>query len=385
MLKIGIDARLYGQTGVGVYLRNLLFYLKKNVKTNFLFYIYLLPQDYDKVDFKNKNFIKKLVYSPWHTFSEQLEFCKVLYKDNLDLMHFTYFSYPVLYKRKFIATIHDTTPLIYKTGKASTKSAFLYELKFQVFKFVISQQIKNAKLIITPTYTVKKQLTDFFGKKYSPKIKAVFEGVDYELINEANRHSGEFAELGGRLQNRSFEQRFRTSRNDESRFFIYIGNFYPHKNVENLIEAFSKVKTDAKLILIGPDDYFSQRLFQSINRLKQNKRIFFYHNPNKEDLVFFYKNASALIHPSLSEGFGLPIVESMYFNLPIIASNIDVFKEILGKKYISFNPKDLLDIAEKIKLFQKSEKKIDYGNFGKKFSFGKMAKQTLEYYNQVLV
>src|SRR3989338_6978695 len=129
MHKIGIDARLYSQTGVGIYLRNLLYYLEKIVKSNSLFYIYLLPEDHDKVQFKSKYFIKKLVHSRWHTISEQIEFAKILHKDDLDLVHFTYFSYPVAYKKKFISTIHDATPFYFKTGKASTKSKFLYEIK----------------------------------------------------------------------------------------------------------------------------------------------------------------------------------------------------------------------------------------------------------------
>src|SRR3989344_8561226 len=129
MLNIGIDARLYGQTGVGVYLKNLLYYLEKNAADKLLFYIYLLPQDYAVVNFNSINFKKRLVHSSWHSFSEQIEFPGILLKDNLDLMHFTYFSYPVFYRRKFVATVHDLTPLLFKTGKASTKNSLIYGIK----------------------------------------------------------------------------------------------------------------------------------------------------------------------------------------------------------------------------------------------------------------
>src|SRR3989344_7680655 len=187
MYKIGIDARLYSQTGIGVYLRNLLYYLEKITKREVLLYIYLLADDYNKVKFTNKFFIKRLVHSRWHTVSEQVHFVKTIYQDNLDLMHFTYFSYPVLYKRKFIATIHDTTPLLYKTGKASTKNPLLYEIKFQAFKFVMSQQVKNAGLIITPSKTVKKQLISIYGNKYEDKIKHIYEGVNFELLESSKK------------------------------------------------------------------------------------------------------------------------------------------------------------------------------------------------------
>ncbi|MBI4009470.1 glycosyltransferase family 4 protein, partial [Candidatus Roizmanbacteria bacterium] len=281
-------------------------------------------------------------------------------------MHFTYFSYPVLYKRKFVATIHDTTPLNFKTGKASTKNPLLYKLKHIAFKFVISQQIKNAQAIISPTKTVKKQLLNIFGNKYESKIFPIYEGIDYELMN---------------LKNISSNVKHLTS---NIPFFIYVGNFYPHKNVERLIQAFAKVKKDIRLILLGPDDYFSKRLFQLINRLKQEKRIVFYHNPSRDDLVFFYKNAQALIHPSLSEGFGLPLAEAAYFKLPIIASNIDVFREILDGNYISFNPTDVNDIAAKIKQFLSQKIKYSYDSVLKKFSFKAMTNKTLEIYQKNL-
>ena len=392
MYKIGIDARLYSQTGIGVYLRNLLYYLEKITKREVLFYIYLLTDDYNKVKFTNKFFIKRLVHSRWHTVSEQVHFVKTIYQDNLDLMHFTYFSYPVLYKRKFIATIHDTTPLIFKTGKASTRNPLLYEIKFRAFQFIISQQLKNARLVITPSKTVKKQLLDIYGTGYKNKIKPIYEGVDYELKDVERRHSGKrpSENEGARPESR---QRFwsrptirRTPQNDSrltKPFFIYVGNFYPHKNIENLLMAFAKVKTDAKLMLIGPDDFFAKRLYRYID-ITILDRVIFYHNPSREDLLFFYKNALALIHPSLSEGFGLPLVEAVYFNLPIIASNIEVFTELLNKKYISFDPLSIVDMTEKINFFLQKKQKPRYGNLLNKFSFENLTNKTFNLYQQII-
>lgn len=381
MYKIGIDARLYSQTGVGVYLKNLLYFLEKNTNQGIFFYIYLLPEDYSKVKFTSKYFIKKLTHSRWHTFSEQIDFARLLYKDNLDLAHFTYFSYPILYKKKFIATVHDTTPLSFKTGKASTKNPLSYELKFRAFQFVISQQIKNAIKVITPSKTVKKQLLNLYGKSIrglADKIVPIYEGVDYELMK---------LEVGGWKLDENIKKSAILKRltSNSKPLFIYVGNFYPHKNVENLIKAFAKVSRNAQLILIGPDDYFSKRLTQLINQLSQGKRIVFYHNPSKTELIYFYKNASALIHPSLSEGFGLPIIEAAYFNLPIIASDIEVFRELLGRSYISFNSLSIDDITKKINQFLSQRKKVDYANLLKKFSFEKMARQVYNLYQQMLV
>ena len=363
MKKIGIDARLYSQTGVGTYLKNLIYFLEKNDLKNKLVYIYLLPEDYKNLTFKNKNILKRKVYEKWHTISEQLGFAVKLYQDNLDLMHFTYFSYPIFYFRKFVATVHDVTPLLFKTGKASTKNKFIYDLKHLFFRLILRCQIARAIRIITPTFTVKDQLEKIYGKKLTGKISPIYEGVNYQIINSK--------------ENKSLGKKF-------TDFFIYVGNFYPHKNIERLIHAFSTVKTSSKLLLLGPNDFFKRRLSQLIGDLKQKNRILFFNSLSIKDLIFFYKNANALIHPSISEGFGLPLIESAYFDCPIIASDIKVFKELLGNNYMSFDPNDIDDISKKIKSFINKKPKFDYKDLIKKYSFKTMTDETMKIYNTLI-
>ena len=138
MKKIGIDARLYTQTGVGTYLRNLLNYLPASHPQSTKFFVYLLSKDVRAIDIPNDQFVIRGVDAPWHTIREQTVFYQALMHDRLDLMHFTYFSYPVLYKRPFIATVHDVTPILFKTGKASTLNPILFEMKHLAFRFVLS-------------------------------------------------------------------------------------------------------------------------------------------------------------------------------------------------------------------------------------------------------
>lgn len=182
MYKIGIDARLYGQTGVGVYLRNLLHYLEKIDGNSLLYYIYLMKDDYKSVEFKKNNFIKREAHYHWHSLSEQIGFAKLLYSDNLDLVHFTYFGYPIIYRKKFLATVHDMTPLVFKTGKASTRHNLIYQFKYMIFKFVLNSQLNNAVRIIAPTKSVKNELSRYYGQKIRNKTVSVYEGVNYELM-----------------------------------------------------------------------------------------------------------------------------------------------------------------------------------------------------------
>lgn len=375
MKKIGIDARLYFQTGVGTYLRNLLHYLPKFLPRSMQIFVYVLSKDIERINISESNIVIRGVDAPWHSVREQTLYYQKIMTDELDLMHFTYFSYPVLYKRPFIATIHDVTPLLYKTGKASTLNPFIYETKYAIFKYVLASQVKNAKWIITPTEWVKKQIVQSYGKKYADKIQSIHEGVNYELMEST--------------ENISLKNKFTKS------FFLYVGNFYPHKNVERLIEAFKiyyhsevekRQKNKVQLVLIGPDNMFAQKLKQKIEDNKiENVR--FIHDSTIKDLVFFYKHAQALINPSLSEGFGLPLVEAIYFECPIIASDIPVFHEILKDQYISFNPENIENIADKLKIkftnLRTNRKSINI-NFIQKYNFEKMSRKTVSLYSTLI-
>ena len=364
MKKIGIDARLYFQTGVGVYLNNFLYYLQRLAPQDMTFYVYVMEKDASQIELRGKQFVKREVSAKWHTFAEQSSFYNALIKDDLDLMHFTYFSYPVLYRRPFIATIHDVTPLTNKTGQASTLPWLAYEIKHQAFRFVLGSQVKNATAIITPTTFVKDQIVKIYGKKYEEKIIPIYEGVSYRLMQTT--------------ENTELRHKFKKP------FYLYIGNFYPHKNVESLIEAFIKLdRNNIDLILVGPDNYFADKLQADVEQTGIDN-IHFHHTGRIGDLVFFYKNALALVNPSFSEGFGLPLIEAVYFNTPIIASDLPVFHEILGDDYLSFDPYKVDDIAEKLSLFLKNPERFHYPDITKKYSFEEMTKKIIGVYSGIV-
>jgi len=364
MKKIGIDARLYSQTGVGVYIRNLLFFIEKTLPKDWLLNVYLMNEDFEKVTFKNVNIIPRKANFKWHSLNEQRDFLKVLNEDSLDLMHFTYFSYPIGYKKPFVSTIHDITPLLYQTGKASTKNIITYRIKHFFLKKVFKSQVKNAAYIITPTKVVKDQLVSYYSDTFSDKIIPIYEGVNEEI-----KRIGENNVLK------------KTLRKD---FLFTIGNFYPHKNIDKLIRAYAKVKSDVLLILAGSGNLFSKRALDLIKELKQEKRIVLFKNPTLSDLVYLYKHGKALINPSISEGFGLPLVEAAYFGCPVIASDIPVFKEILEKEYISFDPLNGDDITQKIQAFLHKKTVFNYTKINSKYSFETMTKETIEVYKKAL-
>ena len=127
-MKIGIDARLYTQTGVGRYLRNIIGELGK-VDTKNTYIVYLRSQEFELFSPPNKRWMKKRLDFRWHTLREQLIVPFILWRDNLDVVHFPYFNVPILYPRKYLLTIHDLIIDHFDTGRASTLPSFFYKLK----------------------------------------------------------------------------------------------------------------------------------------------------------------------------------------------------------------------------------------------------------------
>jgi glycosyltransferase involved in cell wall biosynthesis len=355
MKHIGIDARLLFQTGVGTYLQNLLHYISVCSPSDITYTFYCLPGDAPFIQKEVPHSRVRTTTARWHSLAEQIEFLQCINKDNLDLMHFTYFGHPILYKGAFISTVHDVTPLLFRTGKASTKNPITYFLKHEAFSYVLQNQIQKSKAIITPTHTVKEQLISLYGNTISQKIAPIYEGVSYRLLLEDGK--------GKRL---------------DKPYLLYVGNFYPHKNVEFLIHAFTKSKSAFSLVLAGPHDFFLKRILNSLSD-EEKKYIIVKEKQSLSELATLYTHAEALIHPSISEGFGLPIVEAMHFGIPIIASHIPVFQELLETSYYSFDPFQESSIVQAIHTFMEDKtKKIN--SLKKEFSFAEMTRKTVDLY-----
>lgn len=362
MKRIGIDGRLINQTGVGVYIRNLLHYLDTS-DHEIEYYVYAFPDDFKTFPDKAR-LIKRPAPYRWHSVAEQALFLKTLNKDDLDLMHFTYFSFPYFYTRPFVITIHDLTPLLFKTGRATTLPVPLFNIKHTAYKRVLFQGIRKSKHVIVPSEAVRSDILSSFGEQYKNKIVVTNEGIDFEL-QKMSANNSILTEIKDFLQGEEF--------------FMYVGNSYPHKNVENLLKAFSKVNAPIKLLLIGPNDFFSKDITNKIKHLNVSNRVLQLFNISQEKKIALFKQAKALIQPSLSEGFGLPVVEAQYFGCPVIASKIPVFNEIVHESTPRFDPLDIDSI--RAALTKAAQNKLTIPKLdSKRFSFENMTKKTQQIY-----
>lgn len=366
MKTLGIDARLYVQTGVGIYLHNLLSFLPDLREQGIEITLYMSAADRSQIpDYLYKRYTIVLVPEQWHSWEEQFTFWYRLYRAQHDLVHFPYFSYPVLYRRPFVATVHDLTPLFFRTGKASTHNPLFYSFKHAVFRWVLASEVQHARHIFTPTQTVRDMICRTYGKVYETKITPTYEGVHQDMLN-LHESVPRSAQVSGR-------------------YLLYVGNFYPHKNISRLLRAFRSVEQEGVLVLAGPRSFFLGEIQEEIKDAQVTERVQIVEHPSLEELVSLYTYATALVHPSLSEGFGLPIVEAMHFGLPIVASDIAVFREILGDRYTSFSPTDEESMTKGIsEILAQDDRRVDYADLLGRFSFPRMAEQTAAVYVRLL-
>lgn len=370
-MKFGIDGRLWYETGVGRYIRNLVWQLQTFDKKND--YVLFVQKGFKKKDLLN-NHRWKIVETDihWHSLSEQLKFPEILNRENLDLVHFPYFSLPIFYNKPFVVTIHDLIINHFPTGKASTLPYPLYQAKRIGYDFVLNHAVTNSKKIIVPLVSVKEDVMQTLAIP-EEKIVVTYEGVDRNAF------------------------RLHTPLNISSQksppYFLYVGNAYPHKNLEALIEGFrafkKEIRDNVQLYLVGKDDFFYKRLHEMIIKEKL-EGIVIKHHVSDEELASLYAHAKAFVSASRMEGFGLPPLEALTLSCPVVLSDIPSFREVCGESAIYFDPTSLTSLKDKLhfvyNLDHKSKEK--YVKKGiervKEFSWPKMAKETLQIYESCI-
>lgn len=172
-----------------------------------------------------------------------------------------------------------------------------------------------------------------------------------------------------------------------SNYFIYTGNAYPHKNLEKLIDAVVLGKFNLKII--SARNVFTQRLEKLINIKKAEKFVEILGFVDDRKLNNLYKNSIAFVFPTLEEGFGLPPMEAIKQGTLAVVSDIPVLREVYQNSAVYFDPLSVGSIVESLKTvlnLSKTErhKKIKSAqNFLKRYSWVKMAKETLKVYESL--
>ena len=364
-MRIVIDGRFYGleNAGLGRYLTNLVSELTKIDSDNE--YVLLLRKKYFDSLSLPKNWKKVLADFRHYSLKEQLLLPGIVQKENPDLVHFPHFNVPVTFNGKYVVTIHDL--LMHKQIglSATTLPAPIYFFKRLAYRFVFDTAVRKSRAIIVPSFAVKNELEKLY-KDVSNKINVSYEGLDENITTS-----------GGAKITRPY--------------FVYTGNAYPHKNLKRLIQAIVllNINRDEKinLLIASARNAFTSRVEKMIKELKAQNFVKLLGFVPDEELGTLYKNSLGLVFPSLSEGFGLPGLEAMNAGTILLASEIPVFKEIYAGHAVYFNPLDFSSIEKAMRNvleMDPTERKnlIEKGQeFAKRYSWAKMAKETLKIYN----
>lgn len=323
-MKIGIDARMLGsaQGGLGRYIEELILHLEK-IDTNNQYTIFLRKKNWQNFNTKQNNFTKILADFHWYGLAEQFKFKKIIKREKIDLMHFPHWNVPFFYNHPFVVTIHDLILLHFPDRQNSTHGNLIYKLKYWGFKKILQHAISSSRAILVPSEFVKKDLIDTLGVD-AKKILVTKEGT-ISITTEIKTNQKEIL------------RKYKITKP----YLLYVGVAYPHKNIEGLINYFkiftNKFLQNYQLVLVGKKNYFYNKIANLISNKNINNIILTDFVADTE-LPALYHNATALIYPSLYEGFGLPPLEAMAHGTPVLAAKTSCLPEILGDAALFFDP-----------------------------------------------
>jgi len=268
---------------------------------------------------------------------------------------------------KNIFAVHDLNHFFFSSIAATNSKLAILMAKI----FIYSASLRYDKIIVFSEF-VKQQLNQYvsFSKK---KTEVIYHG--YSTFDNL---SPDDPKIDQSLANQQF--------------ILYIGNNRPHKNLERLFIAFellSKKKLEVKLVIAGN---LIPRFFDIDSQIENStakEKIIRICKPSNGHLTFLYKNSLLVVYPSLSEGFGFPLLEAWAHGVPIATSRATCIPEIAGDAAAYFDPLDPSDIAQTIeKTIQNSERRIDLVAKGTerlaKYTWSKSANQHLQIFTNVI-
>ena len=358
---IAIDARIINST-TGRYVERLLTYLQEIDHIN-TYSILVRAKDELFWQPTNQNFKVLVADFDNYSFAEQSGFKKFLKKLKPDLVHFCMPQQPIWYKGKKVTTFHDLTLL--KTYN-SDKNWLIFHAKQSVGKYVFKHVARSNDHLIAISQFTKKELLEFTDAK-DEDVTVIYESSDV-----------------ARGASVPYTLPYK-------KYILYVGQQSDYKNIKRLGDSHQKLLKsypDLGLVLVGKKNASALKNEAYFTKQKY-KNIIFTDFVEDAQLNWLYAHATAYVFPSLMEGFGLPGLEAMGHGTPVISSDATCLPEIYGKAAHYFDPTSIDDIARAITEVLGNEKlrqtlSINGYEQIKKYSWKKMAEQTLAIYENVL-
>ena len=330
---IGLDAKraMANQTGLGNYSRYMVDILATYHQSNN--YRLFVPKEkknssFDKLlHHKNvrslfpQSTTMKRFSSLWRTWFIK----KDLVRSGVQLYHGLSNELPIgIHKTgiKSVVTIHDLIFLRYPE--------YYTPIDRKIYNFKFRYACHVADRIVAISECTKRDIMHFYHIP-EEKIDVVYQGCDPQYsvkVSEACK-----AEIKARY-------------NLPDKFILNVGSIEPRKNLMLAVRALKDVPSDVHLVAIGRKTSYVNEITDYINENGLADRVHLIHNLPHKDLPAVYQLATLFVYPSRFEGFGIPIIEAMHSQLPVIAATGSCLEEAGGKDSLYVDPDDVAGMAE---------------------------------------
>jgi glycosyltransferase involved in cell wall biosynthesis len=369
MPVIAIDARKVRDFGIGTYVRNLVRAMAQLESDNR--YLLLvgahgaealadLPPSFELVSERSR------VYSLQELFALSWR----LWRLDLDLYHATHYVLPLVLPCKAVVTIHDIIHLLYPEFLPS-RLAFFYAQR------MIRSSLERSARVISVSQNTRSDLLRLFEVD-GRKIEVVYNGVEATFHRRLPPD-----ELSAWQQRLGLRQPY----------LLFVGNPKPHKNLDNVIQAFAKAQAihpfEGEMVCVGGQPEADLRTRQRAESLGVADRVRLLGQVADEALPAIYQGATLFLYPTLYEGFGLPVVEAMASGVPVITSNTSALREIGEGSAQLVNPLDVEALARAIAhSMADPEHRSSLAELGRRrareFTWERAARRTLAIYKSVI-
>lgn len=327
-MRVAIDTRKLHDFGIGTYIRNLLRHLARlDHQTEYV--AFCRPEDCEDIRALGPNFRPVPSRAAHYSWREQWAIPLAVSREKPDVFHEPHYVLPPMTPGRCVVTIHDCIHLM-----------FPEYLPYRVAKVYAQRMMgsaaRRADRILTVSESSKRDILRFFPVD-PDKITVIYNAID---------------ERFGTPPAEAAMTRVRERYQLEDPFVLYVGNVKPHKNVERLIDAFALVRQrrgdGLKLLIIGDEISKFQTLRRAVHRHQLHRHVRFLGFVGEDTLAVLYRLAGVFVFPSLYEGFGLPPLEAMACETPVITSNVSSLPEVVDDAALLVDPYSAEAIAEAI-------------------------------------
>lgn len=356
------ETGLPNRVGSSLYCYQLLVNLEKIDKKN-TYEIYLPQSPTSDMPKVTENWKYKVIPTRKMWTLTSLSFELLKNRSSLDVFFTPTHYLPLFAPKKSIVSILDVSYILFP-------NLFKKRDLIQLRKWTNFSAKKSMKIL-----TISQSSKNDIIKEYRVgpnKVEVIYPGINTDLASNKD------------LSMEDLEKSFGI----KNKFILFVGTLQPRKNIERLIEAFSKLETDVNLVIVGRRGWQYEEILNAPQKYNVKDRVLFLQNVGDEQLPSLYKNAQFFILPSLYEGFGIPVLEAMNYGCPVIVSNVSSLPEVGGDAALYVDPSSSEDITKKMQkllddgnlrkdLIQKGKKQVE------KFSWEKSARETLAVLEEV--